>query len=45
MWTDNETDIDFLNFSDVAKTAAEVIRQGSAKVGIDRVLGASVNPR
>jgi hypothetical protein len=39
MWTDNETDIDFLNFSDVAKTATEVIRQGSAKAGIDRNIG------
>lgn len=27
MWTDNETDVDFLNFSGVAKTAATMIRQ------------------
>src|ERR1700722_15992951 len=31
MWTDNETDIDFLNFSGVAKTAAEMIRQVQPK--------------
>lgn len=31
MWTDNETDIDFLNFSGVAKTAAAMIRQVQPK--------------
>ena len=31
MWTDNETDVDFLNFSGVAKTAAEMIRQVQPK--------------
>ena len=39
MWTDNETDIDFLNFSGVAKTAAEMIRQVQPKPGkVDRCL-------
>jgi predicted KAP-like P-loop ATPase len=31
MWTDNETDVDFLNFSGVAKTAAAMIRQVQPK--------------
>jgi predicted KAP-like P-loop ATPase len=31
MWTDNETEIDFLNFSGVAKTAAAMIRQVQPK--------------
>ena len=31
MWTDNETDIDFLNFSGVAKTAAKMIRNVQPK--------------
>jgi hypothetical protein len=29
MWTDNETERDFLNFSGIAATVAEVIRQVS----------------
>jgi predicted KAP-like P-loop ATPase len=42
MWTDNETDIDFLNFSGVAKTAAEMIRQVKPKpvsIGISGAWG------
>jgi predicted KAP-like P-loop ATPase len=42
MWTDNETDIDFLNFSGVAKTAAAMIRQVQPKpvsIGISGAWG------
>ena len=31
MWTDNETDIDFLNFSGVAETVAEIIVQAHGR--------------
>src|SRR5882672_9818900 len=31
MWTDNETDIDYLNFSGVAETVAELIVQANAR--------------
>lgn len=31
MWTDNETDRDFLNFSGVADTVAEIIRQAQGR--------------
>jgi predicted KAP-like P-loop ATPase len=42
MWTDNETEIDFLNFSGIAKTAAEMIRQLQPKpvsIGISGAWG------
>lgn len=42
MWTDNETNIDFLNFSGVAKTAAAMIRQVQPKpvsIGISGAWG------
>jgi len=42
MWTDNETEIDFLNFSGVAKTAAAMIRQVQPKpvsIGISGAWG------
>ena len=31
MWTDNETDLDYLNFSGVAETVAELIVQANAR--------------
>jgi putative protein kinase ArgK-like GTPase of G3E family len=31
MWTDNETEIDFLNFNGIAKTVATMIRQVQPK--------------
>jgi predicted KAP-like P-loop ATPase len=31
MWTDNETDVDYLNFSGVAQTVAELIVQANAR--------------
>jgi len=31
MWTDNETDLDYLNFSGVAETVAELIVQAKAR--------------
>jgi hypothetical protein len=31
MWTDNETDVDYLNFSGVAETVAELIVQAKAR--------------
>ncbi len=43
MWTDNETDIDFLNFSGVAKTAAEMIRRvqpNPVSIGVSGAWGA-----
>ena len=30
MWTDNETDLDYLNFSGVAETVAELVVQADA---------------
>jgi len=47
MWTDNETEIDFLNFSGIAKTVATMIRQVQPKpvsIGV-RVHGALESPR
>jgi len=31
MWTDNETDLDYLNFSGVAETVAELVVQAKAR--------------
>jgi predicted KAP-like P-loop ATPase len=31
MWTDNETELDFLNFTGVADTVAEIIVQAQAQ--------------
>jgi len=42
MWTDNETDLDYLNFSGVAETVAELIVQASARpisIGICGCMG------
>ncbi len=42
MWTDNETDVDYLNFSGVAETVAELVEQANARpisIGISGAWG------
>lgn len=42
MWTDNETNLDFLNFTGIARTVAEIIRQAQSRpvsIGISGAWG------
>ena len=42
MWTDNETEQDFLNFGSVAKTVAEIIGQAQSRpisIGVSGACG------
>jgi hypothetical protein len=42
MWTDNETELDFLNFTGVADTVAEIVVQAQAQpisIGVSGCLG------
>lgn len=41
MWTDNETDVDYLNFSGVAETVAELIAQANSRRISIGIAGAS----
>jgi len=48
MWVDNETETDFLNFSGVADTVAEIIHQANGRpisIGVSGGAGARASHR